>query len=218
VSGKVVDWRAWHTAYDAADSSLSRRLVVVRGCVREALARTAITADGPLRVVSLCAGDGRDLLPVLAGHVERDRVQARLVELDPELAAAAQRSVAALGLSAVEVRCADAGRAEELTALAPLHVVLACGVFGNVTHEDAVATLAAIRGVLAPGGIVIWTRGRSAEDDEPASPLRDWLAAHGFTELAFVAPEDAVFRVGMHRFGGGPLPTAPTGRMFTFVR
>jgi hypothetical protein len=61
VSG-VRDYLAWHEQYDDLGSSLSRRLALVRGVLRAELdART-----GPVRNVSLCAGDGRDILGVLA--------------------------------------------------------------------------------------------------------------------------------------------------------
>ena len=36
---------------------------------------------GPLRVISLCAGQGRDLIEVLAEHPRRGDVRARLVEV-----------------------------------------------------------------------------------------------------------------------------------------
>jgi hypothetical protein len=46
--------------------------------------RTALDGSpaGPLRVISLRAGQGCDLLEVLAEHPRRDDVPARLVELD----------------------------------------------------------------------------------------------------------------------------------------
>jgi hypothetical protein len=56
------DWHAWHDEYDDPASSLSRRLVVVRRQV-DAILRAR---PGPTRLVSMCAGDGRDVLPVLA--------------------------------------------------------------------------------------------------------------------------------------------------------
>ena len=77
------DWHAWHDAYDDPGSSLAQRLRVVQ-------ARIAATLDaappGPLRALSMCAGQGRDLIPVLASHPRGRDVTARLVELDPGLA------------------------------------------------------------------------------------------------------------------------------------
>ncbi|SEH03324.1 hypothetical protein SAMN05444920_13542 [Nonomuraea solani] len=68
------DWVAWHDHYDVPGSALERRLAVVRRWVGAAL------DEGASRVVSLCAGQGRDLLPVLAAHPRRAQVRARLVE------------------------------------------------------------------------------------------------------------------------------------------
>src|SRR5690242_14199661 len=74
----VMDWRVWHDQYDLPDSWMARRLKAVQTQIRAAL---DAGESGPLRVISLCAGQGRDLLEVLAEHPRRDDVQARLVEL-----------------------------------------------------------------------------------------------------------------------------------------
>src|SRR4051794_37987833 len=97
--GRPTDWRAWHADYADPGSALSRRLAVVRGRIGQWLDEH----PGDVRVLSACAGDGRDLLGVLAQRADAARVTATLIELDPELAAAAERAAPA----GVEVRCAD---------------------------------------------------------------------------------------------------------------
>jgi hypothetical protein len=77
-------WQAWHEEYDKADSPLRLRLDLVRRRLGEALDRAPA---GPVRLISLCAGQGRDVIGVLPAHPRRDDVSARLVELDPVLAA-----------------------------------------------------------------------------------------------------------------------------------
>lgn len=217
------DWLAWHEAYQDPNSSLSRRLVVVRGLVREALARIAAEDPCEIRIVSACAGDGRDLLPVLASAAGRGtwRLRCRLIELDPSLAAAARDRAAATGLAGVEVVTCDAGLLEAYEGMVPAHLVLMCGVFGNITERDVRRTVAALAALTVPGGMVVWTRGHDRKlDDDPAQRIRGWLADTGFRELAFVAPDDATFRVGLHRYDG-PLvaPLSPsTTRLFSFVR
>lgn len=59
------NWIQWHTKYEDLSSSLSRRLAVVRKRIAEALDQLP---QGNIRAVSMCAGDGRDLLGVLADH------------------------------------------------------------------------------------------------------------------------------------------------------
>ena len=75
------DWLGWYGAYENADSSLSRRLRVVRHRIAEVLD----AAGGPIRILSLCSGDGRDLLPELAARPNL-LASAVLVELNPTLA------------------------------------------------------------------------------------------------------------------------------------
>jgi putative methyltransferase len=209
------DWQEWHRHYDDPGSSLAGRLRVVQRDLRRALAE-APREDGRLRLVVMCAGAGRDVLPVLAEG--RDAfVSAVLVEFDPELADQARATAAELGLTGVEVRTADAGDPATYADLAPAHIVTACGVFGNVVRADALRTIAALPGLLADGGLVIWTRGHFADDDaDPAQELREHFRAVGFTELDFTRPDDAQFRVGLNRLTERP-PTVLSGRMFSFV-
>jgi hypothetical protein len=135
------DWVAWHRDYEDPSSSLARRLQVVRSELRTALG-LARPADGELRLISICAGDGRDALPVLA-EGGRD-VRALLVELDPVLCERARSTAAQLGLTGVEVQTRDAGVIDSYPEFTPAHVVLACGVFGNITVRDARHTIAAL--------------------------------------------------------------------------
>ena len=62
------DWFTWHDAYDHPGTALSRRLAAVQGQIRAA---SDAAKPGPLRAISLCAGQGRDLIGVLAGHPRR---------------------------------------------------------------------------------------------------------------------------------------------------
>src|SRR6266566_564111 len=99
------DWRAWHDEYDVPGSQLARRLAAVQEQIRVALDSSP---PGPLRVVSICAGQGRDLLGVLATHPRGRDVTARLVELDPRNAAIARDAAHAAGLGGVGVVVGDA--------------------------------------------------------------------------------------------------------------
>lgn len=216
--GMARDWRAWHAHYEDPTSALSRRLEVVR---RE-LATLLTKAPGDdLSLVSMCAGDGRDTLPVLATSAPGTR--AVLVELDDELADAARRTATSLGLERVEVRTADAGTTDSYADGVPADVLLACGVFGNVSDADVARTVAALPMLLADRATVIWTRGCRVDHDptelagDPSEHIRELFAAAGFEEVSFVRPEDAGFRVGVHRLVVPPQRWQPGGRMFDFV-
>lgn len=196
------DWHDWHREYDDPSSSLSRRRRVVQGYLRRVLAE----AGGPIRLLSMCAGDGGDVLPVLASVRPELPVRALLVELDPDLADRARAAAAQLELaSAVQVRTADAGRSDSYAGLAPAHIVLVCGVFGNIGEADVRRTVGALPGLLGPAGWVIWTRGRGADRVDASLFVRQLFAEAGFAELDFTAPEDAGFRVGLHRLDRPPV-------------
>src|SRR5580704_3390696 len=83
----VKDWVEWHAGYDFVDSSLSRRLVVVKSSLLQAL---EAPRDHSAVLLSLCAGDGRDVISVLKERSVGVR-QAVLVELDQTLASRAKQ-------------------------------------------------------------------------------------------------------------------------------
>jgi hypothetical protein len=205
------DYVEWHEEYDSPGSALARRLEVVRHELRRALTDAPSDEDGPRRLISMCAGEGRDVLPVLADHPAGAAVRALLVELDPTLSGRARETAVRLGLPAVSVRTADAGILESYRGFVRAHVLLACGVFGNVTVEDAERTIAALPSLLTDGGIVIWTRSQFDDGPDPSLHLRGRFEAAGFTEVSFTRPTDAHFRVGVHRLSS-------RARLFTFVR
>jgi hypothetical protein len=205
------DWRAWHDAYDDPGSSLARRLAAVQ-------ARIADTLDaappGPLRAVSMCAGQGRDLIPALAGHPRGRDVTARLVEFDPGLAATARQAAVDAGLPGVEVVTGDASLTDAYAGAVPADLILVCGVFGNITDDDIRRTVGCCAQLCATGGTAVWTRARRPPDLVPQ--ICDWFGEDGF-ELSWLSDPGAGFGVGIHRFAGRPRPLAAGVRMFGFV-
>jgi hypothetical protein len=214
------DWQEWHEQYDDPASSLSRRLEDVRRQLAADLDRRADGGGRSVRLLSLCAGDGRDTIPVLA-RTGLD-VDACLVELDPELADTA-RSVAARSGVEIEVRTADAGSTAAFRDRLPVDVLMLCGIFGNVSDADVERCVDSSRAMVRVDGTVIWTRGSRVPDDpsdrdgDPAEWVRRLFTEAGFEEVAFVAPEHATYRVGVER---QPMivDAEPPDRLFSFVR
>jgi hypothetical protein len=205
------DWQAWHDNYDDPASTLARRLEVVRARICAALTEAP---PGPLRVISMCAGQGRDLIGALAAHPRRGDVTARLVELDPANAAVARQAAADAGLAGVDVVTGDAALTDAYAGLVPADIVLACGVFGNITDEDVERTIDSCAQLCAAGGTVVWTRGRWEPDLIPQ--ICRWFAGREF-DLLWLSDPQAAFGVGAHRFAGRPRPLVAGLRMFTFI-
>jgi hypothetical protein len=206
-----MDWQAWHADYDRPGSDLARRLRVVQERIRLAL---DACPPGPVQVISLCAGQGRDVIEVLTAHPRRDDVRARLVELDPRNAAFARATADAAGLGQVEVVTGDAALTDHYRDVVPAELVLVCGLFGNITDTDIERTVDACTRLCATGGTVIWTRHRHTPDRVPL--ICGWFEERDFERL-WVSDRGAGFGVGVHRFGGEPRPLTPGTGMFTFV-
>lgn len=209
----MTDWIAWHRGYDDPDSSLARRLDVVRRRFDEALETLGARAR---RVLSLCAGDGRDVIPVLAERCAEGRPAVLLIEEDARLAAVAARHATAVGLETVRTVVGDAADRDAFVDFLPVEVLMLCGIFGNISEEDIQVTINAVPALVAPGGMVIWTRGRFNHDLRPR--IRRWFAEAGLIEVSFDGDPEP-FGVGVARLPGCAVPTGSLPqRLFRFLR
>ncbi len=230
-------WVEWHASYEDPSSNLSLRLRAVQSMLRAALNEVPVGSRPPLRqgptapdvtdldtrphpqhirIVSLCAGQGRDVIDVVATHPRGPEVSALLVELDPALVAFARERAAIAGVAdRVRVVEGDASQCGLYADAVPADIVLVCGVFGNISPADITHTIQAMRGFCVPGGQVLWTRHRRPPDLTPA--VRADFAAAGFTELGYEAPEGTILAVGRHRLDGATAAFDPDQRLFDFV-
>jgi hypothetical protein len=212
VTGK--DWIAWHRNYDDPASRQSWRLRTVQG-------RIAATLDaapnGAIRVASMCAGDGRDLLGVLEHHHRACDVTALLVEQHPTLSAAARERAADLPAD-VHVVTGDAAFADRYSGVVPIDLLLLCGVFGNIPAGDIERTVDALPALCGPGATVIWTRHRRPPDLVPA--VLGWFEAAGFDQIFLDESADGGVCVGGHRYAGRERESTPGSRhrLFRFVQ
>jgi len=211
-----LDWRAWHADYDDPDSPVSHRLVEVRAQLAAVLA----ARPGPVRLLSLCSGDARDTVPVVADS--EHPVSVTLVELDPDLAARAREAAAAAGVEAA-VRVGDAGDPTTYADVLPVDVLLLVGVLGNVSDDDVRTTVTAAASMVVPGGVVIWSRSNrfrtTATHDmaDPALWTRGLFESAGFETLDYVVPADEAWRLGISRHDGATSAALPA-QLFAFIR
>lgn len=205
---------AWHRGYDDPTSSLRARLERVRWHLARAIDQAP---PGPVRLVSLCAGQGHDVLGVLPGHPRRDDVIALLVEADACNASLAAERAAEAGLAQVQVRLADASLIASFADFLPADVLLLSGIFGNVSDGDIRRTVDAAAAICAHGATVIWSRHRRPPD--LTVRIREWFAGNGFEEVAFDALDtEFLAGVGVHtlRHRRARADQYPEYRLFTF--
>jgi hypothetical protein len=213
------DWHAWHEPYDQAGSSLAVRLALVQSYIRQAL---DAAPPGEIRAVSLCAGQGRDLLGVLESHERSRDVRARLVELDPRNVTATNPTLhhltsrGAIIAGAVDVVEGDAAETDWYTDLIPAHLVLCCGVFGNISDGDVRQVVQALPSFCDTGAVVLWTRHRRPPDLTVA--VREWFGEVGFEEISFDGPTHLPYvGLGAVRWPGAPGRLEPGGRLFEWI-
>lgn len=207
------DWHEWHEGYDDSASEMSGRMRAVRAHVAAAVSEAPA---GPVTLVSICGGEGRESIGALAGHPRRGDVRGRLIELDPHNAAAAQRLAAEIGLEGFEVVNGDASHADAYAGLPPVDVVVISGLFGHISDKDHGRVLAFLRQIARPGAIVVWTY--TALLAERVSALRQRFVDGGFEELAFerIPGDELALTVMLSRHAGLREPFEPHRSFFTF--
>jgi len=208
------DYVTWHAAYDDPESSLSVRLLHVQRAILDWLRRTS----GPVRVLSVCAGQGHDIIGALeqCPPADRARVAGALVEIEPTNARIARERIAALGLALTVVE-ADAGTTDAYVGLVPGDLVLLSGIMGNISAADIERLVHVSRQLCAPGATVIWTRG--AQDPDLGPDIRRWFRQAGFEELSCEEwIQGTGMRVGVNRLIAPAEPLRPGTAIFTFYR
>jgi hypothetical protein len=207
------DYAAWHDEYDRAGSPLHLRLLVVQDLIAAALDELP---PGPIRVISMCAGQGRDLIGVARRHRRGADLAGVLVEADPRNADAARTGIEQAGLGRLTVIEGDAGQSGVYAGAVPASLVLACGIFGNVSDEDIRRTVRFLPALCAPGGWVIWTR--QPQQDGMLLLIQGWFEEAGFRPRALVVPEGNLFGVGAARLAAPSRPFRSGQELFSFVQ
>ena len=210
---KIDSWNEWHRAYEDQDSELYQRMLA---CRRQVVAAVDECPPGAVTVVSICGGQGLELIGALEEHPRRDDVRGRLVELDPDNADFARRWAAAARLDELEVVTGDASVSEAYAGLPPADLVVISGVFGHIDDTDRRALIAFLRRLCRSGASLAWTSNRA--NDGPAETVRRMLAEECFSEVVFEdLPGDTyAFTVARHRFTGTLEPLGEPRRIFAF--
>ena len=209
----IADWHEWQKGYDDAGSELAGRLRAVRAHVAAVVDEAP---PGPVTIVSICGGEGREVTGALEDHPRRGDVRGRLIELDANNAAVARRWASDAGLAGLEVVHGDASRTDAYDGLPPADLVVISGLFGHLDDDDQQRTIAFLRQLCRPGGSVVWSF--TARKPLRVPKLRRFFAERGFEELSFVTlpGDDLALTVALSRYRGTrqEFPSRPT--FFTF--
>jgi hypothetical protein len=183
------------------------------------------SAPGEVRVISVCAGDGRDILNTLADHERLADARVRLVELDPNLVADGKNACRNLKLAShVEFVNGDATDPGSYRAVAPASIVVMCGMLGLVELGELPNVVRAMQALCANGGHVVWTRRLDWRDGvRHTKVLQDLMANAGFRRATlsvtsfgalFSKTPRPSFAVATYRYDGEPVALPASGPLF----
>jgi amino acid adenylation domain-containing protein len=210
-----MNWNEWHKHYDSLPS-LQERLRIVREQIAAALDGCP---PGPVQIVSICAGDGRDLLGALENHPRRNDVAALLLDNNAESIARGKAAAEKIGLTRpLRFLAADATLAKNYLGAVPADLVLLSGFLGHLRHEDVPGLIGSLPMFCKSGGQTIWNRHLVLHDGREQVPLiRELFRKANFEEIHFSKTDSNGFAVGRARFCRQPKPLDPSRVLFEFV-
>jgi len=205
------DWKEWHHEYDDPGSELSQRSRLVQ----EQVAATVFALPpGPVTVVSICGGQGRELIGGLEHTDRRDDVGGRLVELDAANVVVAREHADAMGLSGLEIRQADASISNSYAGLPRADLVVLSGVFGHLSLKDRRSTIGFLPQICRTGATVLATT--YEVQPERTTELREIFSSVGFTETGWAVTPANTFGLLVERFDGEERQLETDARLFRF--
>jgi Putative methyltransferase len=210
-------WGVWSSWPEEAyrNDRYQQRLAAVQTHLTECL---DLAPPGSIRITSLCAGDGRDVIGVVGSHQRRSHVAASLVELNRQSVANGIRQAATAGLEkTAHFINADATLFATYRNVLPADIVMVCGVWGHVPAAERVQFVHALGSLCKPGAAVIWTRGVS-QGATRLLEIQSLFAASSWKLVRESVTPDGKWAVVTNRYGG-PQQTLPEdGQMFHFRR
>lgn len=194
------DWLQWHEGYDTSQDRQARLRLVqshISNCLES-------LPSGPISVISVCAGDGRDLCGVLSTHKRARDVTARLVEINPELVQRGNVAIEAARLGNVmSFLLADATLFATYASMAPADLIVVAGVFGNLRPTEMARLVDALPCLCRSGAFVVWTRHRLVNDGLGAlREMRNRLSQTAFDGLEEDLTSETGYVIGTHRYRG----------------
>jgi hypothetical protein len=210
-----MDWTHWYKHYDVTPR-IQARLRVVR---RQIIDFLNDCPAGPVTVVSVCSGDGRDLVGALAEHPRRDEVIAWLLDIHAETLERGRAAAAAAGLGRqLRFLQSDATRASSYLGIVPADLVLISGVLGHLRPAGVAGLLGALPMLCKAGGGVILNRGVLLNGGREQVPvIRQLLRDTGFEETDYEVTGADGFACLRARFAGPALPLDTNRVLFEFV-
>ena len=208
------DWLKWHDGYETRPD-LAARLPIVRSHIARCL---DCCQAGPVGVVSICAGDGRDLVGLMSTCNRRGDISAWLVEFNPVLAARGGAAIeqARLG-GCMRYVVADATLFSTYMPMVPADLIILAGIFGNLRPSEVPRLIEGLHFLCRPEAAVVWTRNRIYNDGAAALPaIRRHFQKAGFEAIEEELTSDNGYTIGTHRYKGESTPLLPDRRWFEF--
>jgi hypothetical protein len=197
----------WHDNYEDKTSTPYKRTLIVKKLIVDYLIN-----KNNITILSICAGQGRDVLTSLNADT-----YAYLIDIDKKCIDYAQSYVNNNNIHNVSIIKADASLISTYVDnnIPKADLILICGVFGHLSLEDISITAQSLKQLIKTGGSVIWTRHKF--DNDITKEVREAFELAGYKEETFISPKEEPFSIGMHKLIENAIEPIYDLKMFDYI-
>jgi 2-polyprenyl-3-methyl-5-hydroxy-6-metoxy-1,4-benzoquinol methylase len=200
-------WYDWHIEkHSDPNSYTSQRMTDIGLVIEEYLKDTVHRSN----IVSVCAGQGLDLIPILRQYP--NSADAYLIDIEQQNIDHINKI--STGLEGIHTYAADATVSNTYinNKIPRANLLLVCGVFAHLTSEDQSIFIQNMRSLLKPGGYVIWTR-----IDEYLNDIHEKFENNGYKKIDLSHINLSTGSVGMSRLKESIKTLHPDKQIFNFL-
>ena len=186
----------WHLNHNDMNSTPYKRNKDEQNLIKTCLN----SIKNNVNIISICSGQARDILPILAGKKDNNKINTYLIDTDLECLEYADNYAKENKIPNVHLINKNAGLRETYNDIPQADIIIICGVFGHLSLLDIKSTISFIKHLLNENGFVIWSRHKF--DNDISEDIKNIFKELNFNELAFVSPEDEPYTLGLHVVDG----------------
>jgi len=173
-------WTEWHEeAYNDINSLPYQRTEIVKDLINKYLSEI----DKNIVVISIGAGQSRDILPVLIGRKDNDRITTYLIDTDIECLNYAKNYAKDNNIINVHIVDMDGSLVKNYKDIPKADLIIFCGMMTQKNTDEVKNLANNIKLICNEDAQIIWSR--HGYDGDYSTPFRNVFNENSYKELDF---------------------------------
>ena len=193
-------WTEWHEeAYNDINSLPYQRTEIVKDLINKYLSEI----DKDIVVISIGAGQSRDILPVLIGRKDNDRITTYLIDTDIECLNYAKNYAKDNNIINVHIVDMDGSLVKNYKDIPKADLIIFCGMMTQKNTDEVKKLANNIKLICNKDAQIIWSR--HGYDKDYSTPFRNVFNENFYKELDFYISHKEPFFICRNIIMSNPL-------------